>query len=229
MSKENNFGYIEDTPENKSFGNFGLNQDCKVEKLTFDENEEYPNTVEFSVKVGDSTYKTFISDPEGRVYKDGELIDETDEEYEKTYNNLVKERLKILTHILKAATNITDEDLKKEFEKPAGSFREWVLRAFKNIKKINNVDVFLEYQYNIKEGYSMTFLQIPKNMKGGVFLTKATKDEWKEIKEKGLKYKNEKGETHPFVRNQNYMESPKANQKVIEEKVSETENNDEEW
>jgi hypothetical protein len=62
----------------------------------------------------------------------------------------------------------------------------------------------------------MTFLQLPKNMKGGRFLSPLVEGEFEEVREDGaLYYLNANKVRHPFERSENYMSSNKAIQQGV--------------
>ena len=109
--------------------------------------------------------------------------------------------------------------MKKAFAKPINSFADYAklvtLLMADGITKGTLVDVFLQYQWTIKSGQTQTYLELPKNMKDGSFLTISTPaiGEWEEIRDKkeGLKYIDSVGGAeHRFKRDNNYLESNKA-------------------
>ena len=82
------------------------------------------------------------------------------------------------------------------------------------------------YKWNIQEGNERTFLQLPKNMKGGRFLspTIAPVGAWEEINDAdGLRYVDSAKNEHPFTRSENYMKSNKAIQQIEGEEAETTE------
>lgn len=74
------------------------------------------------------------------------------------------------------------------------------------------VDVFLEYQWSIPEGKDRTYLQLPRNMKGGRFLSPSVPGTWEEVKAEdgSLSYINKEGQKHPFTKDAGFMGSNKA-------------------
>lgn len=83
------------------------------------------------------------------------------------------------------------------------------------------VDLFLEYQWQIKGTATQTYLQIPKKVKHGHFICKHMPGDFKPVLTENfedrtdnvLRYVNAEGVTHLFVRGGWYMKSPFANQK----------------
>ena len=119
----------------------------------------------------------------------------------------------MITHTLKAL-GVTEEQIMAKFAVPANSFAEFANNLVSLLPadfKTRPIDVFLEYQWNIADEQDRTFLQFPKNMKGGGFLCPAQPGVWKEERIDGaLSYVNQNGLKHPFTRDKNYMESNKA-------------------
>ena len=240
MSNQMLFGSVNDRGEEfkgKEGGNynFGLNHGNFTE-LSFNPNAGKDgtagNAVDININVGGKEFKRRIYEVT-RVYdKDGnQILDTNSEEYIKKYNQEMRQAMATITHAVKA-TGVTQEQIDTAFKTPVTTFTDWVNIILSLIPvnyKERELDVFLEYQWKISDGQDKTYLQLPKNMKGGYWLTGAVKPigDWKEQRQwvetdengvqksiKGLRYVDEMSNVHPFTRSQNFMESPKANQQV---------------
>ena len=82
--------------------------------------------------------------------------------------------------------------------------------------------MFLEFQWNFGKKQDgglndKTYPTLPKNMKGGYFITPAHPGVWVEERgeDKSLCYKNSNGQKHPFERDANFMTGNKGTQQVL--------------
>lgn len=216
------FGAINDTDEglqSKSGGTFGINQGAFITTLMVNPNggkdEEPLDVIDVTVKVGDREYRNRFFEIDKVFGKNGEITDKESDEYIKAYNALVTQTTAVLVHAAKAV-GVTQAQIENEFkDKPAESLIEWAGRLFKLLPKdfkTQPIDVFLEYEWSIKDGADRTYLTLPKNMKGGYFLVPAQKGKFKEVREEEgeLTYVNERGQKHPFTRSADFMSSNKA-------------------
>lgn len=237
MSQENQmlgYGYIDDTDDSlqpKAGGVFGLNAGtATLQKFSFreaspavaasegvPEKKEVSESIEVEVLVGDKVFKDWIN-PITKVFgkNNAELTDKTSAEYINNYNAAMKQQGAIVTHYLKSV-GVPEATIKATLTAtPITSFADYGRRVTGMIPVNAStvaLDVFLEYQYNIADGQDRTWLTLPKNMKGGYFITQAQPGKWTEQRVDGtLKYVNESGATHPFDRDKNFMESNKAKQ-----------------
>jgi len=215
------YGYIDDRDESlqsKAGGKFGLNQNVNLDKFELNPNAGSNNSA------GDALDVAFKSDgkefnlrvyPVTKVYtaKGAEITDLTSKEYIEGFNKEVKQKNAVIVHILKAV-GVTEEQLKAQFGTPVESFAAFInglIGLIPSGARSKNLDLFLEYQWEIADGQDRTFLQVPRNMKGGYFVCPAQAGTWTEdIVEGKLQYKNETGAIHPFTRSKDFMESAKA-------------------
>ncbi len=236
------FGYQDDQDESLKakdfgFGVFGLNEKVTITKFEYNPNGgaggSVGDSLDISIKVGSGEINQRWF-PISKVFdKNGEITDTTSPEYIAGYNEQMKHFKAVMTHYLKAFN--TEEALKAAFAKPINSWVEYVklVSALMSQGIANNVllDVFLQYQWNINPNSNQTYLELPKNLKDGSFITPhmAPVGEWKaenvwvekdergnEMKMEGLRYVDNAGNVHRFKRNKNYMESNKANKQVRE-------------
>lgn len=81
------------------------------------------------------------------------------------------------------------------------------------------LDIFLQWQWEPSEGQTKSYLDLPKKMKYGRWLTKAQAGTWTEKRAEGITeqtrealwYENEKGEKHTITKNGWFMLSNFAN------------------
>jgi hypothetical protein len=118
-------------------------------------------------------------------------------------------------HALKAV-GVTQEAVDKVYANGITDFVDFAKKMLvllpDNYKTIP-IDFFLEYQWQISKNQSKTYPEIPKNMKGGRFLSPAINPvgKWTEHRTTdGLSYVDSHNNTHPFERNSNFMESAKG-------------------
>lgn len=221
------FGYVDDQDESlkgKSIdGVFGLNQGVKLVHFAFNANagkdESEANAIDMTFKIGESEQRRRIYEIT-KVYNgnEGEVTDKSSDLYKKLYNEQWMQDSAMITHLLKAF--VTEDTIKQALATPASSFKDWativtglVPNGFEN----HDLDLFMEYQWTIPEGKDQTYLQIPKNMKGGYWVCKAQLGTFAPTtKEDGsLVYLNEQGNEHPFTRNKNFMEGNKAKRQSV--------------
>lgn len=225
QTKKIGFGFQDDTDDNLKgklpSGKFGLNQGVFLSKFSYNPNAGKDNSqadaIDIAVLIGDREHNMRIYDITKVYDKDGnEIADKTSEDYIKAYNSTWTQNSAVVTHILKAFR--TEEDIKKAFSSNLSTFAEWAKVAEALLPagfQKQPIDVFLEYQWNISEGQDRTYLQLPRNMKGGYWFYKAQPGVFKEDRSTGdLKYVNEGGTEHPFTRSSTYLESNKAKQQV---------------
>lgn len=226
MSQDNNveqmgFGYIDDTSDDlrsKAGGEFGLNQGAFLTKFELNTsagaNNSEGDAIDINIQVLEKQYMSRIY-PVTKVFdKDRNVIeDKTSDAYKKGYNEVWKQSSAVITHILKCF--VTEETLKKALSVPITSFRQYaeiVTSLLPDDFSNKPLDLFLEFQYSIKEGEDRTYLQVPKNMKGGYFVVPQQAGKWKADRQDGaLKYREAtNGTVHPFERDKKFMESPKS-------------------
>lgn len=233
------FGSINDTDESlkgKSGGGvFGLNQGL-LTKVEYNPNAGKDGTagdaVDITFMVGEREFRRRIYDVT-RVYdKDGnQLTDENDPEFIKIYNANITQAMAVVVHTVKA-TGVTQQQIDTALATPPDNFADWAKIVTALVPADFDkkpIDGFLEYQWQIADDQDRTYLELPKNMKGGYFLLPSVKpngawnpeNTWTETDEdgnekslNGLRYVDGAGNVHGFVRSQNYMESNKANQQI---------------
>jgi len=150
------------------------------------------------------------------------------------YNSLMEDLTQfnaVITHIM---TKFVPLDSWKNVysQTPIQSFQDLCNRASTLLKSVPNwntqpLHLMAQYQYSIKGTNTMTYLEIPSNMKQGRWLENATvmqgtfktslnedlmNNENANDSDIALKYINENGVEHSFTRTKWFMASPYANQ-----------------
>ena len=225
------FGYVNDNDESlksKSGGKFGLNQGF-ITKLEYNPNAgkdgAAADAVDMTIQIGEKEFRNRIYDVTGALYKGGDLVEKDEEGYQELYMAEMNQRMAVVIHTVKA-TGVTDEQLKTALANPPADFKGWaeiVCALVPTDFKTKSVDVFLEYQWNIKGDNDRTYLQLPQNMKGGRFLcaSVAPVGSWEaKIDSNGLRYVDSANNEHPFDRSANYMDGNKAKQQIEGEEES---------
>lgn len=220
------FGFQSDEDESlkaKDFTTFGLNTG-KLTKFEYapaskdDSGKEFLENISIEIDVNGSTLKQWWY-PVNKVFgKDGgEIEDTTSPEYIKGFNEQMKHFKSVMTHYLKIKYN--EAELAAAFSTPINSFKDFGEKLTTLMKPVlgTTIDVFLQYQWNIKTGATRTFLELPKNLKDGSFLTAhiTPVGSWKEVRnEEGLSYVDDANNVHRFKRSKSYLETPKAVQQI---------------
>ena len=224
--KQDLFGFTDDEDKSlfsSSKGNFGLNQKAHI--TNFDvQKGEFGEFIQLDITVDEKEYsRRFYELGDTLKYK-GKNYPKGSDEYNKVATMKRKDFSATMTHILKAL-GITPEAIKAALKNGATSFIDYFNKIKpllpQNMKEIP-VDVFLQYQYKIKEGQDVTFLELPYGMQDGYWISKHIEPvgEWKEEKTKDyIKYTDEAGNVHPLQKSKSFASSTKAER---QEKVKAT-------
>ena len=235
------FGSINDQDESlkgkSGGGSFGLNESVNITKLEYNPNAGKDNgpgdAVDITVLVGEKEFRRRMYDVT-RIFDNSgnQMTDENDPEYIKKYNENMTQTMAVIVHAVKA-TGVTQQQIDAAVGAGVGSFAEWAKAVTSLVPADMDkrpVDFFAEYQWKIAADNDKTYLEVPKNMKGGYFLVPAVPPQggqWTEERQweatdsngitkthKGLRYVDGNGNVHPFTRSDNYMESPKGYQQI---------------
>jgi len=234
MSQVQGYGFVSDSDESlktkggaKFGGNFGV---ATLAKFAYSPNvakdgQEPREAIEIEVKVGERSYKEWIN-PVSRVVdkNNAEITDKASAEYIAGFNALMVQQNATVTHYLKSV-GVTEESLRAAFATPVLSFADYAARVCSLLPIGYNskpLDLFLEFQWNFGKKQDgglndKTYPTLPKNMKGGYFITPAHPGVWVEERgeDKSLCYKNSNGQKHPFERDANFMTGNKGTQQVL--------------
>lgn len=217
------FGTVNDGDESlkgkSGGGKFGLNTGniTKIEFLDTAGKDNGPgNAVDVWVQIGEREYRRRLYETTGSLYgKKNVLVEPEQEGYKELYNDDMTQKMAVIVHAIKAV-GVTQAQIDGAFATPVVNFADWARRITALVPaefQKKPVDFFLEYQWEIADGQDKTYVELPKNMKGGRFLDAAVNPvgKWTEVKDdKGLHYKDDAGNIHSFDRNPSYMESKKA-------------------
>lgn len=158
--------------------------------------------------------------------KDGtEITDPKAPEFQKALKDLNS----CVTHILHNFVEI--DQIKTALSVPIASFKDFCKVCMSILPKDyekKKLDIFFQWQWQIKGEAKVTYLELPKKMAYGKWLCPAIEPVggvWTEWKHKSpenstpiaLKYTDAEGNTHPFVRNGWFMLSNFAAQQKAEE------------
>lgn len=213
------------TLQGKASGNFGLNGPVNVTKLEYTnkagKKDEAGQPTEghafdIHVQIKDRDYQLRIYDPTGSqmLDKNNNRINPGEEGYDALFKADATQRVAVIKHAIKSV-GVTDAQIDAIIP-TVTSFTDFFVKLGNLVPaqfQTKPVDVFLEYQWQPSEGQTVTYLQLPKNMKGGPFLIAHVPGKFTENRvDGGLVYLDEAGNKHPFERNEGFMDSAKANQ-----------------
>lgn len=203
--------FTTDEVKPKSNRHFGLNKG-NITKIEWVNDPVDALKIEFLIE-GDANPIFYTVFPINKLFdKNGELSEGTPE-YTEALKKAESELAGLLVHIFKPLVSI--EKIKEAIGTKDVGFNEFVkiLTAIlpKNYTTIA-LDIFLQYQWNLKEGKEVTFLEVPRAIKHGAFITTHQTGEWKKIDGESLRYTDAANNIHPFVRSDWFMKSNFAKQ-----------------
>ena len=211
--------------QGKASGNFGLNGPVNVTKLEYTnkagKKDEAGQPTEghafdIHVQIKDRDYQLRIYDPTGSqmLDKNNNKVNPGEEGYDALFKADATQRVAVIKHAIKSV-GVTDAQIDAIIP-TVTSFTDFFVKLGNLVPaqfQTKPVDAFLEYQWQPSEGQTMTYLQLPRNMKGGPFLIAHVPGKFTENMVDGvLVYLDEAGNKHPFERNEGFMDSAKANQ-----------------
>lgn len=219
------YGYGSDEVKASLF-NFGLNTNVHLVKFEWIPNggkdgaEQEALEIVFSINGQEKGYRQF---PITKAFDEqgNEITDPNHVKFKEAIQNLNS----VVTHILHAF--LDEASIKAGFNKPIRGFKDFATTAaamlpagFQDVP----LDMFMQYQWSIRQGQSRTYLEIPKSMKSGKWLMKSVEPvgSWHENRtenpsdndQNALTYTDDANNVHPFRRYGKYMKSKSANQQV---------------
>lgn len=219
---QNEYGYTSDEVKSSPF-NFGLNAaHTYLTKFEWIPNggkegaEQEAIDIIFNINGVDKSYRLFpIVKAFGK--NNVEITDRNAPEFKDALADLNAK----ITHILHCFVEY--DSIKAKFSRPIKSFKEFAQLAASILPpdfKTKPLDIFLQYQWTLKDDQKRTYLDIPGKMKYGKFLCAAQPGKWEKVEMENptendgqaLYYKNEEGTIHPFVKNGWFMTSNFAKQ-----------------
>jgi len=168
--------------ERKSSIHFGLNQGVKLQKFEYNPSIEFANGntaegVEIEFNVSGSVVRSNIYPPT-KVYDGGQEI--TDPTH-KAFKKAIIEFKKRIYHI--AESFMSREALIEAISvpKPFGEFMESIISSFEEGWQEKPIDLFLQYQWQLREGAERKYLEVPKKTSQGPFIMPALAGDWKKV------------------------------------------------
>ena len=210
------------TPGNQG-GKFGLNTGV-VTKFEFNANAGKDGAaveaIDLTVKVDDKEFRTRYF-PISKIFAKGggEITDTNSKEYKDGYEAESKQFNGVIADIVKCF--VSAEDLKASLATPISNFKDFASIVTRLVQTTPNwdkkpVDVFLQYQWAPQGENTRTFLELPKNVKHGIFITASQGAGFDEVRTaSALKYVNSAGDEHPFKRGEWFLNNNFANQIVL--------------
>lgn len=221
------YGYqnSEDLAPGKQGGKFGLNTG-KVVKFEYNPNAgaggAAQDAIDLTVQVGEKEFRhRFFPVTKAYSKEGGEITDTNSAEYKEAIEKETNQLNAVLTDVVKIF--VDDATLRAALATPISSFKNYAEILQRLVQSAPNwqetpVDVFLQYQWKPSGDNNRTFLELPKNVKHGIFITKSLGEGFKEVKTStSLTYVNEAGVKHPFKRGEWYLASNYANPVILEE------------
>lgn len=217
------YGYQEsgDLTPGKQGGKFGLNTGAFITKFELNENAgkdgAAADAIDFTVQVGEREFRHRFF-PISKVFAKGggEITDTNSEEYKKAMASEIAQFNAVISDIVKVF--VSEEDLKLALQVPIPTFKDFANIVTRLVQSTPNwqkkpVDVFLQYQWAPSGDNDKTYLELPKNVKQGVFVIPSQGEGFKEERTSThLKYVKEDGTEHPFKRGEWFVNSAFANQ-----------------
>lgn len=217
------YGYQEEVKS--SHKHFGLNEKVRMTKFEWINNagkggsEGEALDIQFTFD-GDEKPVSYRQFPVNRVrdWKSG--VDITDDKDPM----MIKARQEWSANITSLVKCFVDEEeLKEKTQKPFESFKEYCKALVSALPKdfdTVDLDLFMQWQWKLKDDQDTTFLEIPKNGKGGVFVCRHRKPvgKWEAATSPNgsLIYRDGENTLHPFCRDSKWMDSNYANRQERE-------------
>jgi hypothetical protein len=216
------YGYTDSdsvTP-GKQGGKFGLNKGF-LTKFEYNPNAGKDGAeqdgIDLNIQVGEREYMQRFF-PVTKVFAKGggELTDTNSDEYKEEYAKAVKLFTATLTSIVECF--VASEDIRTALAAPSNNFKDYAQVLQRLVQSVPNwnkqeIDVFLQYQWTPKGENDKTFLELPKNVKHGIYVVRNQGEGFVEDRtETHLKYVNAEGMTHPFKRTEWFVKNAFANQ-----------------
>lgn len=207
-----NYGFVEDKPQGEQL-DFGLQAGtAKLTKFEFNPNggsEGSPqDCLDIVIDINGKTMSGRVF-PVTRAFDNGnEVTDPRHPEFQKALS-LVNGNI---VHILKAFTD--EAAIRTALSAPITNFEQFARTCqalLPNNFATMPLDVFLQYEWEIREDNDRTWLRLPKNVKHGAWICAhipPVDGDWTDTITGGrLVYKDGANNEHPFTRGKWFMES----------------------
>jgi hypothetical protein len=222
-------GYVEEQISSKKLG---LNQNVKMISFDFIKNAgkggadaaAFEAQFLFEGETKPTVYRLF--EPTKAFYKENGESKETSDPNHPAFQQAINSIQSAITMIVSSFVKSKEEFNKiKEVESLEDYIKQ--IKILLLPKDFENVplDLFLQFQYKIRAGSNKTYLEIPTSTKSGRFICKHVDpvNEWKQVTTNNvLKYVDEAGNQHPFVRNEMWLTSPVSKVQTTSEDDVET-------
>lgn len=221
------YSFNNENQEQGKFFHFGLNSEVFLKnfELVTEDNSNYL-LLEFENREGAKMNKRYYEVTQVFT-KEGTITDPEHEAFKKAIADLSN----TITHIMLAF--VDEETLKNALANPINSFTAYIeiLKALlpKDYQE-QPIDVFMQYQWTLKEGQTSTFLELPRTKRYGSFICRSIehKGNWKTIAKENpndndreaLYYEDEEGNKHRFTRNGWFMNSNFAVRQTVNNQQS---------
>tara|TARA_R110000851_G_scaffold41093_11_gene103406 strand:- start:764 stop:1543 length:780 start_codon:yes stop_codon:yes gene_type:complete len=185
MSKDMMFsGFVSDETTNSTSIKFGLNQKAKLTKFEYNPAIEFKSGdtgegIEAEIKLESGLDLKMNIYPTTKVYVDGNEVTDTAHPAFRKGVTILKQRL---FHIAKCFSS--EEDLIKAVAIPKnfGDFVNSIVGTFEKGWQEKELDLFMQYQWQLKEGAERKYLEIPKKTSQGAFLVPHIEGQFCEVK-----------------------------------------------
>lgn len=232
------YGFSEGTQPNRSNVKFGLNTgDIYLKKFAWTANggkdgaEMEALDIIFDINGSEVSYRQFPitkafykEDPDDKNSKQLETTDPNHDAFKQAQTELSA----ILVHII--GCFVPKEDIKAALQQRITSFKDYC-RVLQGLLpegfETQPLDLFMNWQWNIKGDNEKTYLELPKNMKHGRWASAAITPaggSWEQQTRPNaddnavaLRYVDGEGNVHPFTRNGWFMNSNFASQQKEEQ------------
>lgn len=210
-----NYGYVDEKEVVQSGGGlrFGLNEKVRLARFEYITNGGAGGTageaLEIVFKMGESE-KSYRKFPVTQAYDKKNNNTVVTEPTHPAMIEAGKQFSAVISQLL--VCFIPEADVIRAFGQPINSFKDYcdIAQALlpANYSDID-LDLFAQYQWNIADGKTQSYLEIPKDMSQGKFLVahKNPVGKWTEDRGDGLHYKDDAANVHPFGRSQWFMDS----------------------
>lgn len=117
-------------------------------------------------------------------------------------------------------------DKATEGVKSPSDYVQALVDLYNTVDELPPLHIWLEYEYKLQDGKKQTYLQIPLNIRNGVWVSRYDAGDWqlkidKTADKKVITYVNEKGDAHYISRDLWYYESNYWTKQVAGEKPAE--------
>lgn len=214
------YGYQDDEVSQGSGMKFGLNQGAiRLVKFEWIPNggkdgaEQEALDIVFQYGERNMNYRKF---PITRAYDKNNGGAEVTDPQHPSFKEAQAELSAVIVHIL--GCFVDRDTIKTAFSRPISSFKDYCKICEGLLPKdfaSKDLDVFLQWQWQISGERDKTYLELPKHMKQGKWLVPSTNTDWKEVRtSKLLKYvdANNEANVHPFQRGEWFLNNNNASQ-----------------